>query len=179
MTFLFTDVEGSTRLWETAPEAMRSALERHDAILRSAIEDHGGSVFATGGDAFAAVFPRANDAVASALAAQTALTKEPWHGDAPISVRMGLHTGVAEQRGEDYFGPVLNRAARLMSDGYGGQVLLSAATEGLVRDGLPAGCGLVELGEYRLRDLGRPERLFQLVHPDLRREFGRLRTLDA
>ena len=179
VTFLFTDVEGSTRLWETAPEAMRSALERHDNILRSAIHDHGGSVFATGGDGFAAAFPRANDAVAAALAAQAALTKEPWPETAPLAVRMGLHTGVAEQRGEDYFGPVLNRAARLMGAGNGGQVLLSAATQGLVRDGLPQGCGLAELGEYRLRDLGGPERIFQLVHPDLQREFGRLRTLDA
>jgi predicted ATPase len=108
-----------------------------------------------------------------------ALTKEPWPDEAVVAVRMGLHTGVAEQRADDYFGPVLNRAARLMSAGHGGQVLLSAATQGLVRDGLPVGCGLVELGEYRLRDLGRPERLFQLVHPDLPREFGRLRTLDA
>ena len=179
MTFLFTDVEGSTRLWESAAESMRAALERHDGILRAAIDGHGGTVFSTGGDAFSAVFPRANEAVAAALAAQMHLAKEPWPEEAPISVRMGLHSGVAEQRGEDYFGPVLNRAARLMSAGHGGQILLSAATQGLVRDVLPASCGLAELGVYRLRDLGRPETLFQLVHPDLRREFARLRTLEA
>jgi predicted ATPase/class 3 adenylate cyclase len=179
VTFLFTDVEGSTRLWEDAPEAMRSALERHDAILRTTIVAHGGRVFATGGDGFAAAFPRASDAVAAALSAQIDLTKETWPDAAPVRVRMGLHTGVAEQRGEDYFGPVLNRAARLMSAGHGAQVLMSVATQELVRDGLPQGCGLIELGEYHLRDLGRPERLCQLVHPDLQREFGRLRTLDA
>src|SRR5262249_45669823 len=96
-----------------------------------------------------------------------------------LRVRMGLHTGIAEQRGEDYFGPVLNRAARLTGAGHGGQVLVSAVTQGLVQDGLPDGCELVELGEYRLRDLGRPERIFQVVHSDRQREFGRLRTLDA
>ena len=179
VTFLFTDVEGSTRLWEAAPGATRRALERHNVILRGAIEAHDGSVFATGGDSFAAAFPRAKDAVAAALVAQIALNNEMWPDEAAIFVRMGLHTGAAEQRGDDYLGPVLNRAARLMSAGHGAQVLLSAATQGLVRDELPAGCGLIELGEYRLRDLGRPERVFQLVHPDLPREFGRLRTLDA
>jgi predicted ATPase/class 3 adenylate cyclase len=179
VTFLFTDVEGSTRLWDGAPAAMRSALGRHDAILRSSIESRGGRVFATGGDGFATAFLRAGDAVAAALDSQVELAKEPWTEEASLAVRMGLHTGAAEHRGDDFFGPVLNRAARIMSAGHGGQVLLSAATESLVRDELPAGCALVDLGEHRLRDLGRPERIFQLVHPDLGRDFGRLRTLDA
>ena len=158
---------------------MKPALARHDAILNQAVESMGGRVVKATGDGIHAAFPTAQGAVEAALSAQVALAEEPWGQVGPLQVRMGLHTGVAEQRGDDYFGPVLNRAARLMSAGHGGQVLLSAATQGLVRDGLPVGCGLVELGEYRLRDLGRPERVFQLVHPDLPREFGPLRTLDA
>jgi predicted ATPase/class 3 adenylate cyclase len=179
VTFLFTDVESSTRLWEHHPEAMRAALARHDELLTAAVETRGGHVIKGTGDGLHAVFAGADIAMAAAVEAQQTLRAEEWGSIGDLRVRMGLHTGVAEQRGEDYFGPVLNRAARVMSAGNGGQVLVSAATQELVRDGLPADCELLELGEYRLRDLGRPERIFQVVHPDLAREFPRLRTLDA
>src|SRR5512144_1811989 len=109
VTFLFTDIEGSTRLWECAPDAMRAALARHDSILRSTIEEHGGCVFATGGDGFAAAFARAGDALQAALAAQLALAVEGWPESAWVRVRMGLHTGEVEERGGDYFGPAVNR----------------------------------------------------------------------
>ena len=136
ITFLFTDIEGSTRRWDEQPEAMRHALARHDTILREAIEQHGGHVFKTIGDAFCAAFARATDAVAAAVAAQRALAAEPWGTDGPGRVRMALHTGVADERGGDYFGPPLNRVARLLDTAHGGQVLLSAATQELVRDHL-------------------------------------------
>ena len=171
MTFLFTDVEGSTRLWEAAPAAMRSALERHDAILRSAISERGGYVFATGGDGFAAAFSRATDAVAAALAAQARLAGEPWPDGAHLSVRMGLHTGEASERDGDYFGPTVNRSARIQAIANGGQLLCSEVTAGLVRDGVV----LVDLGQHRLRDLSAPQRIFQ-VGPGA---FPDLRSLDA
>jgi predicted ATPase/class 3 adenylate cyclase len=179
VTFLFTDLESSSRMWEEQREAMRAALARHDEILRGAVEAQGGQVVKGTGDGLHAVFASAEEAVAAAVEAQRALGSESWGSMEPLRVRMGLHTGVAELRGEDYFGPVLNRAARLMAAGYGGQVLVSAATQELVRDRMPAACALVELGEFRLRDLGRPERIFQVIHPDLTREFPKLRTLDA
>jgi predicted ATPase len=166
VTFLFTDVEGSTRLWEGAPEAMRAALARHDQIVRRAIEGNRGHVFATGGDGFAAAFARAADALAAARDAQQGLAAESWPAGAPVRVRMGLHTGEVEERGGDYFGPVVNRAARLMSLGHGGQVLCSSATAEL----LP-GADLSDLGEHRLRDLSVPQRVFQAgggVFPPLR-----------
>jgi predicted ATPase/class 3 adenylate cyclase len=179
VTFLFTDLESSSRLWEEQREAMRAALARHDEILRRVVEAEGGQVVKGTGDGLHAVFASAEAAVAAAVDAQRALGSEPWGSIEPLRVRMGLHTGAAELRGEDYFGPVLNRAARVMAAGHGGQVLVSAATQELTRDRLPEGCALVELGEFRLRDLGRPERIFQVVHPDLAEEFPRLRTLDA
>ena len=179
VTFLFTDLEGSTRLWEEHPDAMHDALARHDELLRSAIESHHGHVVKTTGDGFHAAFSTARDAVLAAVSAQVALYGEAWSDTGPLRVRMGLHTGEARHRGGDYFGPELNRAARIMSAGHGGQVLLSHATEELVRDALADGCELVSLGEHQLRDLGRPEVLFQLTHADLQRDFGRVRSLDA
>ncbi|HET6964549.1 MAG TPA: adenylate/guanylate cyclase domain-containing protein [Acidimicrobiales bacterium] len=171
VTFLFTDIEGSTRLWETAPEAMRSALERHDEILGQAIGRHGGYVFSTGGDGFGAAFSRASDAVAAARAAQTQLGGEPWPEGAHISVRMGLDTGEAAERDGDYFGPALNRSARITAVAHGGQLLCSEVTAGLVRDRVP----LVDLDRHRLRDLSAPQRIFQ-VGPG---EFPALRSVDA
>ena len=171
VTFLFTDVEGSTRLWETAPGPMRSALERHDAILRGAIESHGGYVFATGGDAFSAAFPRASDAVAAALLAQAELTKEPWPEETPIAVRVGLHTGEAAEREGDYFGSAVNRAARIKAIAHGGQVLCSEMTAGLVKDEV----ALADLGQHRLRDLSAPQHIFQVGGG----AFPPLRTIDA
>src|SRR5213592_4262067 len=128
VTFLFTDIEGSTRLWEQHPRAMQVALARHDTLLREAIEDHGGYVFKTVGDAFCAAFSTAPEALSAALAAQRALRAADWGAVDTIRARMALHTGVAEVRDGDYFGLPLNRVARLLSTGYGGQVLLSLAT---------------------------------------------------
>jgi predicted ATPase/class 3 adenylate cyclase len=179
VTFLFTDLEGSTRLWEQHPDAMRLALARHDAIVREAIAAHGGRVVKATGDGFHAAFATADAAVGAALDAQAALTTEPWGESGALSVRMGLHTGTAEQRDGDYFGSVLNRAARLMSVAHGGQVVVSHVTEQLIREAIPANIEILDLGEHRLRDLAGPMRVFQLNHPDLPREFLPLRSLDA
>jgi predicted ATPase/class 3 adenylate cyclase len=179
ITFLFTDVEGSTSLWERNPEAMSEALSRHDEILRTAIEAHDGHVFKTVGDAFHAIFSAAPDALQAALEAQRALLHEQWSETGPLRVRMALHTGVAEERNGDYYGPSLNRVARLLSAGHGGQVLLSLATQELVRDGLPEETGLRDLGERRLKDLSRPERVFQITASDLPSEFSPLKTLEG
>lgn len=179
VTFLFTDLESSTRLWEEHPDAMRDALARHDEILRDAVEVRGGKVVKGTGDGFHAVFGQAEDALAAAVDAQLALDAERWSETGRLRVRMGLHTGTAEARAGDYFGPVLNRAARLAGAAHGGQVVVSEATVGVVRDALPDGVGLEDLGEQRLRDLSRPERVFQVVHVDLPREFPPLRSLEA
>src|SRR5262245_25800198 len=127
VTFLFTDIEGSTRLWEQHPEAMRVALARHDALLRQAIGANGGHVFKGMGDQFCAAFAIAPDAIAAALTAQQTLASASWGEVGPVRVRMALHTGAVEQREGDYFGPPLNRVARLLDAGHGGQVLLSQA----------------------------------------------------
>jgi predicted ATPase/class 3 adenylate cyclase/Tfp pilus assembly protein PilF len=180
VTFLFTDIEGSTKLWEKSPKGMQIALPRHDAILWEAIEGHGGSVFKTVGDAFCAVFPTALGAIESALEAQRGLFSEAWGEEiGALRARMALHTGTTHERDGDYFGPPLNRVARLLSAGHGGQVLLSSSTQELVRDHLPAETHLRGLGERRLKDLSRPERVFQLTAPDLPSEFPPLRTLET
>ena len=178
VTFLFTDIEGSTKLWEEHPDAMRQALDRHDALLRQAIENNSGVVFKTIGDAFCAAFATAPDALSAAVSAQCALHAEAWTEGLSLRVRMALHTGTAELRDEDYFGQPLNRVARLHATGYGGQVLLSDVTHGLTRDTLPPSAAFKPLGEHRLRDLGRPEPVFQLLHPDLPSEFLPLKSLD-
>ncbi len=177
VTFLFTDVEGSTKLWERSPEAMRRALSRHDEILRRVTEERDGYVFKTVGDAFCCAFPTAPAALEAALEAQRALFAEEWGFKGGVRVRMALHTGAAEERDGDYFGPPVNRVARLLSAGHGGQVLLSLSTHEMVRDGLPAGAVLKDLGEHRLKDLFRPERVFQLMAPGLPAELPPLRTL--
>ncbi|MBI1851999.1 MAG: adenylate/guanylate cyclase domain-containing protein [Planctomycetes bacterium] len=178
VTFLFSDIQGSTQLWERHPEAMKTALARHDALMRRAIEAHGGFVFKTIGDAFCVTFTRATDAMAACLDAQRALQAEPWESTGPIRVRMGLHTGATDERDGDYYGPTVNRVARLMSAGHGAQVLVSQMTCELVRDHLPAGATLRDMGEHRLKDLVRPERIWQLLVPDLASEFPALKTLD-
>ena len=172
MTFLFTDIEGSTRLWETQHAAMQQALAQHDAILREAIEANGGYVVKTTGDGAHAAFANAQDAMAASLAAQRALAAHPW-GELRIRSRMGLHSGAAEQRDGDYYGPALNRAARLMAAGHGGQILLSLATKELVRDHLPVEVALRDMGERRLKDLIRPERVYQVLAPVSRPTFRR------
>ena len=178
VTLLFTDVQGSTRLWEAEPELMAVALRRHDEILRSAIETSDGYVFKTVGDAFCAAFRTAAAAMGAVLAAQQCLGAETWPTSRPILVRMGLHTGVCEERDSDYFGPVVNRAARLEAAAHGGQVLISGATAELLAGSLPAGTGLRDLGLHRLKDLGRPEQVFQLEASFLAPDFPPLASLD-
>jgi predicted ATPase/class 3 adenylate cyclase len=179
VTFLFTDIEGSTGRWEGQREAMQSALILHDEVLRSAIESHGGYVFKTVGDAFCASFPTATDALAAALVAQRTLHSTDWGDLGQLRVRMSLHTGVTEERDSDYFGPPVNRVARILSAGHGSQVLLSASTQELVRDQLPPGTELRDLGEHRLKDLLRAENIYQLVTADLPADFPPLKTLDS
>jgi predicted ATPase/class 3 adenylate cyclase len=179
VTFLFTDLEVSTRLWEQEPDAMREALARHDAILREAVAKHEGQVVKGTGDGIHAAFSTAGGAVGAAIDAQFALTAEQWSVSEPLRVRMGTHTGVAELREGDYYGSAVNRAARLMSIAHGGQVVCSQATADLVRDALPEGVALVDLGEHRLRDLSRPEHVVQVSARGLVEEFPPLRSLGA
>jgi predicted ATPase len=177
LTFLFTDIEGSTRLWEEHREPMEEALERHDAILRAAVESRGGRVVKSTGDGLMAVFGSPADGVSACLKAQRDLACAPWGETGALRVRMALHVGEATRRNGDYYGPTLNRTARIMSAGHGGQVLLSAAAAALVIDEVPEGSTLRDLGEHRLKDLGHAERVFQLVHPDLPLGFPPLVTV--
>ncbi len=179
VTFLFTDIEGSTRLWEANLAAMGPALALHDRILREAVTTHHGVVFKTVGDAFCVVFNEAPDAVAAAAAAQHRLASTDWGDSDPLKVRMAIHTGVAELRESDYFGPVLNRVARLLAAGHGGQTLLSLATEELAHDRLPKLVTLRDLGENRLKDLARPERIYELIIDGLENKFPPLRSLES
>ena len=178
VSFLFTDIEGSTTLWEQHPDAMRLALARHNAVLSEVISAHSGFIFKTVGDAYCAAFATASDALAAATAAQRIMQAEDW-GDTPIKIRIGLHTGAAEERDGDYFGTTVNRVARVMSVAYGQQTLLSTATAELLRDQLPGGLTLREMGEHRLKGLINPERLWQVVAPGLRQDFPALRSLNA
>jgi predicted ATPase/class 3 adenylate cyclase len=182
VTFLFTDIEGSSVRWERHPAAMRAALTRHDALLHADITAYGGVVVTERGegDSFFALFARPSDALAAACALQQALATEPWPQEvAPLRVRMALHTGEAGLRdGSDYRGAAVNRCARLRAAGHGGQVLLSGATYELVRDALPDAVSLRDLGAHRLKDLARPERIFQLLLPGLPADFPALTTLD-
>jgi class 3 adenylate cyclase len=179
VAFLFTDVEGSTRRWEDHPAAMSAAIDRHDALLRGAVVHHGGVVFKTVGDAVCAAFAGAPTALAAALAAQQELAAENWGPLGPMRVRMALHVGQAEERDGDYLGQPLNWVARLLVAAHGGQVLLSLVATELVRDHLPEGAALLDLGEHRLADLYRPERIAQLLHPALPAAFPPPRALDA
>jgi len=176
VTFLFTDIEGSTRLWESERQAMRVALARHDAILRQLIGEHRGHIFKTGGDSFCAAFAAAADAATAAMSAQRALQTEPWPETATLRVRMALHTGVAEMREGDYFGPTLNKVARLMAVAHGDQTVLSDIAHDLCEDDLPADVTLKRLGEFSLKDLAKKETIYQLCHPALRDAFPPLRT---
>ena len=162
VTFLFTDIEGSTRRWEADAAAMRAALLAHDEVLRSSIEAHDGFLFSHTGDGVAAAFASPRSAIDAAVAAQRALE---------LPVRMGLATGEAELRDGDYFGTVLNRAARVMAAGHGGQVLLGGTTAGLA-----SSIDLMALGPRRLRDIAKPVEMFQVLAVGLRREFPPLKT---
>ncbi len=180
VTFLFTDIEGSTKLAQEHPEAMPALLARHNQILRQAIEIHNGYVFQVVGDSFAVAFHSAIDALNTALDTQRFLQSEPWN-PAPIKVRMGIHTGTAQlNENKQYTGyTTLALTQRIMSAGHGGQILVSNATQQLIRDGLQDGLSLRDMGERRLKDLIRPERLYQLVSPNLPADFPPLKTLDV
>ena len=177
--FVFTDIEASTRLWEEHPVDMTGSLARHDEILTGTIEQAGGRVLKTTGDGLIAVFDSVPDAVTATLDAQRALRAEPWGAAGPLRVRMGVHAGETEGRDGDHFGPVMNRTARIMAAGHGGQVLLSAVAAGLVSGRMPAGASLLDLGIHRLKDLSLPEHLYQLVHRDIETEFAAPSTLDS
>ena len=182
VTFLLTDVEGSTGRWEAAPDAMALAVPRHYAILEQAILSHGGvlPVEQGEGDSVVGAFSRASDAVQAACDAQLALAIENWPSGAEVAVRMAVHTGEAQLRNAgNYFGQAVIRCARIRATGHGGQVLLSDSTATLAADLLPDQASLVDLGVHRLKDLGTRERIWQLVHPGLVREFAPLRSLDA
>jgi len=180
VTFLLTDIEGSTRLWETLPEAMEAALERHNRLVTGVIEDHGGVVVTSRGegDSFFAAFPSAVSAVEAAGACQLRLGTEDWPAGAALRVRMGLHTGEAHVQDGDYADHApINRCARVKAAAHGGQVLVTKATRDLVGGRLGSGFGLKRLGEFRLRDLAEPELIYQLTHDDLPADFPPIRTL--
>ena len=178
ITLFFSDIEGSTRQWESDPAQMRQVLERHDQLLIDGIEHEGGRVVLEKGegDSFFAVFSEATAALAAALACQRSLASEAWPGGASLRVRVAIHSAEVDP---DFRGPDTNRAARIRAIGHGGQTLVSRATEALVRDTLPPRTTLVDLGEHRLKDLSRPERVFQLAHPDLQASFPPLKSLDS
>jgi serine phosphatase RsbU (regulator of sigma subunit)/class 3 adenylate cyclase len=178
VTFLLTDLVGSTRLTEQHPEALGKALDRHEALLREAVEGRGGHIVKTFGDGVLAAFATAPSALAAALDAQRALQSEPWGEIGPLRVCMALHTGAAVERHGDYLGPTLNRCFRLLEASHGGQILLSLATQELAHDHLPEGASLRDLGEHRLKGLVQPVRVFQLIAPDLPADFPPLKTLD-
>jgi predicted ATPase/class 3 adenylate cyclase len=178
VTFVFTDIEGSTERWDRDRVAMQAAVRRHDELMRANAQ-HGGRIFKTIGDAFCLAFARAEDAVASILAAQRALAKEDFSAVGGILVRAAMHTGTADERDGDYFGPAVNRVARLLGIGHGGQILVSGVTAELVRGNLPPQADLRDLGEHRLRDLARREHVHQLVAADLVADFPPLRSLDG
>jgi predicted ATPase/class 3 adenylate cyclase len=181
VTFLLTDVEGSTALWEEAPEAMRAALARHDALFDDAVRRHRGvHIRPRGeGDSRFAVFASAPDAVAAAVAIQRAFAAQVWPTPRPVRVRMGVHTGEADVRDGDYYGSAVNRCARLRGIGHGGQLLLSEAAAELVRAGLADGVRLLDLGRHHLKGLARPELVFQIVAPDLPHDHPALTSVDA
>lgn len=178
-TFLFTDIEGSARLWEREPERMRAALVRHDALARAAIESHRGLVVKTLGDGVYAAFDDPLDAINSMLQLQHSLAEPDATAGLALEVRCGVHLGSNERRDGDFFGATVNRAARIMSVAHGGQMLLSQPVAALVADRLPPGVFLRDLGTVRLRNLAHPERVFQVVHPQLRHDFPALGSLEA
>jgi predicted ATPase/class 3 adenylate cyclase len=178
LTFLFTDIEGSSRLWEEQPGRMQRALALHDRILRSAVERNSGAVLKSTGDGVHAIFRDPRDAVATVIEIQRALADPVSTDGLPLRVRCGMHAGASEARDGDRFGSPVNLAARIMSAAHGGQVLASQAVVGLIRDRLPDGVSLRDLGTVRLRDISRPEHIFQVAHAALRQEFPALRSLE-
>jgi predicted ATPase/class 3 adenylate cyclase len=179
VTFLFTDVEGSTRLLRELGDAYAAVQDDHMRLMREAIAENGGTVIRTEGDAFFAVFPSAGGAVRAAVTAQRAFASHPWAHGAPLRTRMGMHTGEGRLGGEDYLGIDVNRAARIAAAGHGGQVLLSEATRGLVAEALPKGVSLRDLGEHRLKDFDTPQHIHQLLIDELGADFPPLRSLET
>src|SRR5712691_6907023 len=182
VTFLLTDIEGSTKLWEAGADDTAASVARHYELLNAAIALHAGArpVEQGEGDSVVGAFSRASDAVAAALDVQRAFAQEPWPEDGEVRVRMALHTGEIRLRDAgNYFGPTIIRCARMRAIGHGGQTLISDATRDLVMDALPADAELRDLGLHRLKDLGRAERIWQLVHPELPHDFPPLRSLGA
>jgi predicted ATPase/class 3 adenylate cyclase len=181
VTFLLTDIESSTRLWEEHPDQMSEAVARHDGLAAAIIGQHGGTLVKSRGegDSLFAVFARALEAVTAAGDLQRALQTEAWPEGTPLRVRMAVHTGDAALRGGDYFGAAINRCARLRAAAHGGQVVLSGATHGLVQDNLPEDVSLKDLGPHCLKDLQRPQNVFQIVRHDLPSDFPPLKSLDA
>jgi class 3 adenylate cyclase len=179
VTFLFTDVEGSTRLLERLGERYRDIQHRHDAILRAAIAEGNGREVSTEGDSFFAVFPKPAGAIGAAVRAQRELAATSWPDEVAVRVRMGLHTGEGVLGGDSYLGLDVNRAARIGAAAHGGQVLLSDATRGLVERCLPPGTRVRDLGQHRLKDLTQLERLHHVVIEGLEQDFPPPRTLDA
>ncbi|MDH3606365.1 MAG: adenylate/guanylate cyclase domain-containing protein [Acidimicrobiia bacterium] len=177
VSFLFTDVEGSTRLWESNPQGMAASLALHDEVMQSVADSLGGHVFSTAGDAFAVAFQTCEAAIAAATKIQLDLLSAQWPGPA-VKVRIGIHTGTAEERAGDYFGPVLNRAARIMSAGNGGQVLVSSITAETMASTLAAPSSLEDLGTHHLKDIEEPEHLFELRHAELPVIDTPIRTVD-
>ncbi|MCL1594256.1 MAG: adenylate/guanylate cyclase domain-containing protein, partial [Actinomycetia bacterium] len=181
VTFLFTDVEGSTRAWEASPELMAEALTQHDeAIMTAVTANNGVAVKARGeGDSWFVVFESAVDAVAGAAEVQRRLADVEWVTSPGLVVRASLHTGAADLRMGDYYGPVVNRAARLRSIAHGGQTIMSGATYQLVQDQLPVGVSIVDMGDHGLKDLTRPEHVFQIDIDDLPSMFPPLLSLNS
>ena len=179
ITFAFTDIEGSTQRWDRDRAAMEAAVRRHDVLMREAIAAHSGYVFKTIGDAFCAAFARPEDAVAAMFDAQRALGAEDFSAIDGLRVRAAIHTGTADERDGDYFGPAVNRIARLLGIAHGAQVLVSGVSSDLVQGSLPPQTSLRDLGEHRLKDLSRPEHVYQLLGPELVADFPPLRSLGA
>ena len=175
VSFLVTDIEGSTQLWDTLPDAMAGALEEHDTIVKQAISAAGGVVFSTGGDGFCAAFPAAGSAVTAAVDAQRGLLAHPWPADCVLRVRVGIHTGEAVERGGDYFGPAVNLAARIMSAAHGGQILCSD----IVAELAAGAVATRSLGEHELRGVAAAIRIHQVLGDGLPADFGPLRTLES
>src|SRR5512139_2118979 len=176
VTYLFSDIEGSTRLWEADPARAARTVAWHDEVSRTAVQRHRGAVVKTTGDGVHAVFDDPADALAAVIDLQLALA-EPSTERAPLNVRCGLHLGADQRRDNDFYGPAVNRAARIMSAAHGGQVLLSQAVADRVTGRLPQSVVLRDLGLVRLRDLGSPVHVFQIVHPALRKDFPPLRSM--
>ena len=180
VVFLFSDIEGSTRLWDQYSKFMQKALEKHNTILRKAIETHGGQVFKFIGDEFQAAFLSPLPAIEAALEAQRALIAEEWGEIGAIKVRMGIHVGPGDVAGDDYTSHhTLNRLARISGAGHGGQILLSHVAADMVRGFLPEGVDLKDMGDYTFKGLSRPEHIYQIVAPDLPQDFPQLKSLET